>query len=226
MLAREFLESYPLYRKFRTRIPDVLNLPQLMRDAAPIETSVEKPPVHMDCPICDSEQTFNSVSLWRDSIPYFTSLMPQSVEESPSVHVARLDYRCASCNKFLRHFLIKIDREKDYVMKVGQEPSWDISLDAALEQALGTRAGYYRNALVCESQSYGIGAFAYYRRIVEEIIDELLDDIPALMAGEERDRYLEALEQAKNTTVTKDKIDLVKDKLPAVLRPGGQKPAF
>lgn len=27
---------------------------------------------------------------------------------------------------------------------------------------------------MCENNSFGIGAFAYYRRIVEEIIDELL----------------------------------------------------
>ncbi len=81
-------------------------------------------------------------------------------------------------------------------------------LSQTLERSLGSRAHYYKNALICESQSYGIGALAYYRRIVEEIIEDLLDDIPALMAGEERDEYLEALEQAKKTTITQKKIDL------------------
>ena len=109
-------------------------------------------------------------------------------------------------------------------MKVGQEPPWDVSLNPTLEGLLRTRAGYYKNALISESQGYGIGAFAYYRRIVEEIIDDLLDDIPNLMADEERNEYLKALEEAKQTNVTQKKIELVKDKLPAILRPGGRNP--
>jgi hypothetical protein len=86
------------------------------------------------------------------------------------------------------------DSEGDYVMKVGQAPSWDITPDRALEKMLGTRSDYYRKALVCESQSYGIGAFAYYRRIVEEIIDALLLDITDLVENDEqKEKYQQAL---------------------------------
>lgn len=89
---------------------------------------------------------------------------------------------------------------------------------------LGDHADYYKKGLICESQSYGIGAFSYYRRVVEEIIDELLNEIADLMTGEERDRYLEALEQTKKTKITHDKIDLVKDLLPPILRPNEMNP--
>jgi hypothetical protein len=89
---------------------------------------------------------------------------------------------------------------------------------------LGSRADYYEKGLISESQSYGIGAYAYYRRIIDEIIDELLDNIAELMADEERERYLEALEKTKKTTVTQDKISLVKDLLPSILRPEGMNP--
>jgi hypothetical protein len=78
--------------------------------------------------------------------------------------------------------------------------------------------------LVCESQSYGIGAFAYYRRIVEEIINELLDEITDLIPEAEKPAYEEALAKAKETRVTQDKIDLVKDLLPPILRPDGMNP--
>ena len=93
-----------------------------------------------------------------------------------------------------------------------------------MARALGSRAHYYRKALISESQSYGISAFAYYRRIVEEVIDDLHNDISDLMAGDERAEYLKALEEAKNTHATQQKIDLVQDKLPAILRPGGRNP--
>ena len=58
--------------------------------------------------------------------------------------------------------------------KVGQSPAWDIVMDKELESLLGDHAYFYKSGLICESQRYGIGAFAYYRRIVEEVIDELL----------------------------------------------------
>ncbi len=120
--------------------------------------------------------------------------------------------------------MLKFDTALQYVVKVGQEPPWEIAMDRVLEKTLAERAHYYKKALVCESQGYGIGAFGYYRRIVEEIIDDLLAGIPDLLSGEERERYMEALEETKKTIVTQEKIDLVKDLLPAILRPDGMNP--
>ena len=44
------------------------------------------------------------------------------------------------------------------------------------------------------------------------------------MSGAELNQYLEALERTKKTTVTQEKIDLVKDLLPPILRPDGMNP--
>jgi hypothetical protein len=203
MPNREFLEKYPLYRKF------------LMDDLPARLESLPRPAVHMGCLVCGSGQTFNMVNQYYEG--YYS-------DNSPKGKVVRTIYRCTSCDKFERYFLLKFDPEGYYVMKVGQEPPWDISIDRTLKKTLGDRADYYKKGLICESQSYGIGAFAYYRRIIEEIIDELLTEIAGLMAGEEQDRYLEALEQVKKTKVTQDKIALVKDLLPPILRPDGMNP--
>ena len=56
---------------------------------------------------------------------------------------------------------------------------------------------FKKRGLICESQSYGIEAFAHFRRVVEELIDSLLNDIADLMSGDEKEKYLQALEQAK-----------------------------
>ncbi|MDZ7680350.1 MAG: hypothetical protein U5J63_01245 [Fodinibius sp.] len=82
---------------------------------------------------------------------------------------------------------------------------------------------HYKKGLICESQGYGIGAFSYYRRIVEDI-DDLLDEISSLLKGEELDKYQEALQKTKKTNVTQDKIELVKDLLPQILRPDNMNP--
>jgi len=202
MPNREFLERYPLYRKFKMDLPGKAG-------------DLEKPvAIHMYCPVCGSDQTFNMT----------TSFYPEFFHENPPRGVTKVVYRCTSCQEFVRFFILKFDPEESYVMKVGQEPPWDISLDRTLEKMLGDHADYYKKGLICESQSYGIGALSYYRRIVEEIIDKLLDEIADLMSGEERDRYLEALEQTKETKITREKIALVKDLLPPILRPDGMNP--
>ena len=51
-----------------------------------------------------------------------------------------------------------------------------------LKDLLGEHKDYFRRGLICESQGYGIAAFAYYRRIVEETIDLLLQQISDLMS--------------------------------------------
>ncbi len=88
-----------------------------------------------------------------------------------------------------------------------------------MRRIFGKYSDYYKKGKTCESQSYGIGAFAYYRRIVEEIIETLLQLIPDLMNGEELENYKEALEHVKKAKNTQDKIALVKDLLPQILMP-------
>jgi hypothetical protein len=138
--------------------------------------------------------------------------------------ILRAVYLCQHCQQSVRHFYILFDKDGEWIMKVGQYPAWSTKPDSEIEKLLGEHAGYFKKGLVCESQSYGIGAFGYYRRIVEEIIDQLLEEIGGLVAGEEQQKYRQAFERTKRTTVAQDKIDLVKDLLPAILRPEGMNP--
>jgi hypothetical protein len=136
----------------------------------------------------------------------------------------RLRYVCTHCEDFERVFFVKAGPNGKWLMKVGQFPAWDIEGDPNIERLLGPRSDYYSKGLICESQSYGIGAFGYYRRIVEEIIDELLDEISCLLVDAELAKYQEALQQTKRTVGAQEKIDLVKDLLPPILRPNGMNP--
>jgi hypothetical protein len=148
----------------------------------------------------------------------------QYVNTNVAGATCHLKYFCSACRRFVRHFYIRFGPNGEWVEKIGQSLPWDISLNRSLERALGANAQLYSKGLICESQGYGIGAFAYYRRVVEEIIDQLLDDIASLMPDPEKPAYRKALDQAKATKVAQDKIDLVKDLLPPILRPDGMNP--
>jgi hypothetical protein len=206
MPSKEFIEKYPLYRKFKfdTR-PSTLD-------------KVPKVKINMSCPVCKSNQTYVMTNQYYENSPYMNY---------PSENVAvRLAYICTHCEKFERLFFVKIgsDKSGSWLMKVGQYPAWEIAGEPNIEKLLGAHSGYYKKGLICESQGYGIGAFGYYRRIVEETIDEMLNEIADLLSGDELVKYNDALAKTKETIVTAEKIELVKDLLPPILRPEGMNP--
>lgn len=198
-----FLETFPLYRPMEVVIDHVLN-------------KIPKPPIKMHCATCRSDQTFLMIN------EYYHGRTHANYPSGGEVVLAI--YACAGCKNSHRHFLIKIAENRTSVQKIGQFPAWELKGDVNVEKLLGIHKSYVRRGLVCESQGYGIGAFAYYRRIVEETIDTLLDQIAGLLDGQELATYSEALALTKKTRVTADKIDLVKDLLPASLRPDEMNP--
>lgn len=222
MADKKFLEEYPLYKKFLT-------------DAFSEYTSLDnlpKPAIHMYCWRCDSDQTFNMINEYHE-VDYHS-------DANSSGKTLRARYLCSACQESIRLFFIyfgtekikeknedgeDVERKVMSLTKVGQNPSWSIEMDKELEKLLDDHTDFYKRGLICESQGYGIGAFAYYRRIVEEVIDGLLISIEELLTDpEEKREYDTALEKVKKTTVTQEKIDLVKDLLPDSLRPDGMNP--
>lgn len=198
----KFLEEYPLYRKF----PIIIN--KHLQE-------ISKVNINMYCKECDSNQTFNMINQYFDGVR--KNYHPYNTDYDSSGQVVRIKYVCAHCVKFFRYFILKINENLDYIMKVGQYPPWDISIGKNMKDILGGYTDYFKRGKICESQGYGIGALAYYRRIVEEIIDKLLDSISDLMSGEEKTKYEEALAETKKTKVSQQKIELVKDLIPPIL---------
>jgi hypothetical protein len=203
MPNQQFLEEYPLLKNFKVNIPNALN-------------EIPRIPIHMNCENCKSEQTFNMVNQYFELAAHQFS--------SPSNSNLRLLYRCQFCKMFERVFYIYISHNLAYIYKIGQYPEWEIKIDKNLENTLRDKSKTFKKGLVCESQGYGIGAFAYYRRITEEIIDELLNSIQDLIDEKDKVKYKDALEKTKSTRVTQEKIELVKDLLPPVLKPNGMNP--
>lgn len=140
-----------------------------------------------------------------------------------------LRYSCAQCSRH-QTFTVLIalgDDPSDQicVMKIGEYPPVEHPISPALQKILGKdRAKPFKKGMTCEKFSYGIGAVAYYRRIVEEVIDGLLDHIAKLVPEEKKDEYSAVLDKAKKEKVAARKIEIIKPQLPASLRPGGKDP--
>lgn len=233
MPTKEFLEKAPLYKKYPAA--EALSIDQRTIGGVysghgsvdRIGYTIAQPAINFICPICKSVQTYRMVDKY-DTFYY------NSIDE-----IFHALYICNACGYDRRDFYIKFSKiekniEKDgktktetitQMEKVGQYPAWSIELDKNLSEVLGSHADFYKKGLVCESQSYGIGAYAYFRRITEEVIDKLLDSISGLIEGDEnRAAYKIALEKTKQTRITQEKIDLVKDLIPVSLKPDNMNP--
>lgn len=210
MPDEKFLEDYPLYKKFGYLIPPQLN-------------DIPKVNINMYCEVCKDIRTFNLThsikNIFYDLIP---SLWHRNYWDSIDAKFIILSYLCASCKGFFRFFFIEIDPQLNYFMKIGQFPAWEISIPKDIQKILKDYSIFYRKGLINENNGNGIGAYAYYRRIIEGIIVKLLNLIPDLMSGDERETYEKALENIKLKKNVSDKIKIVMDLIPPILKPNNE----
>lgn len=225
---RDFVERAPLYTRMRENLP-------LTRNAFRVDV------LDQYCPICAADRTFREPS--SDSAP--TPQRGPGLGGSPTLPfddmgmgsgIYLLAYRCTACLRGDFRVWIEVHSEQAdlgagikgprpvWLRKVGQVPPWGVRPEKELQRTLGDYTELFSKGWACESQGYGIGAYAYYRRIIENIIDSLLASIAGLLADAERATYEAALAQLATTYVAKEKIAVVKDLLPGNLRPSGVNP--
>lgn len=208
----DFLEEKPLYSK------TLIDLPNFIQE-------IEKVNINMFCDICKNERTFNMTNRYTENASHVhpNHLNDSSWDLEDNKYMT-LDYLCASCNEFQRFFVIKFDENLNYVQKIGQFPPLDISIPKYIRKAIGEYEDYYKKGRISENFGYGIGAHAYYRRIIEGIIDELLDRVSNLFPEDEKKIYEEALSRAKKEKNATAKIEIVKDLVPPILIQGRYNP--
>jgi hypothetical protein len=104
-----------------------------------------------------------------------------------TTHVTGLCQSCgAQINFLIRAFSDKTwDKRKEglsvILQKIGQYPAFDIQPDKEVQKYLTDEdLGFYKKALTNLSVSYGIGAFAYFRRIIENEIKRIIKDLSEL----------------------------------------------
>lgn len=221
-IIKNFLIEKPLYVKLTKELPEhnYQLYPEMLL---------------MDCSICKAKRPFHKPG-YRKGIPW----IKQSISFAPDKVIASInsdpqqpplksgvytvEYTCTGCEKENFWCWLEVNTQEKWIRKIGQVPPWSKNSDKNLEKLIVSHQDYYRKGLICESQGFGIGAYAYYRRIIEEIIGELLESIEDLIEPSGKEEYLKALKEVKKTIVAKEKIALVKDLLPSILRPKGLNP--
>ncbi len=91
----------------------------------------------------------------------------------PDLSFKLLLYSCTTCHSLFQCFL-EVNSKEGYLRKLGQNPPYSIVVPREIEIDLGEDITLYKNAVICLSQSYGIGACIYLRRLLENKVNPLL----------------------------------------------------
>ena len=139
-----------------------------------------------------------------------------------------LIYTCRNCEKGFKTFALQVDWEQDgsgWAVKYGEMPAFGPPLPARLLKMAGTDGELLRKGRRTENQSLGIGAFAYYRLVVENQKDRLLGEIrkAAVRLGADEEQ-LRSIDRARKEKRFSDAIDQVKDAIPDALKVKGHNP--
>jgi hypothetical protein len=218
-----FLLNHSLYQKLYVDPPS--GLPMSLGELLPDN-------LYYDCDVCKRNQPFqrsNSHYLDKDR-----EQLEKEVSEVSKVSVSGgafsfgrrisshglyvIRYTCSVCyNTKLQWFVelqFDVTNGQTYFRKVGQLPPFDISTPRDVEKRLGKKeVAFFRNARVCISQGYGIGACIYLRRLIEDQIDALLEiHLETRQEEGAKEEELERIKVIINEKMLENKIKLVTTK--------------
>ncbi|HYX38326.1 MAG TPA: hypothetical protein VE954_34930 [Oligoflexus sp.] len=214
--AREFLETAPLYKRIAINL-----LQQTVARCFP--SGISK-----NCYQCKEIRTF-SLKGYRH---FFRERLDVTTKIVDALGPVGYYFECGICTTQLVFTILfdsedieKIAAKRPLATKIGQFPKDSILPPKSIRDNLNTSGQrLWSQGLICEKNGLGIGAFAYYRQIVEDEIDRLLDKIVAVVPEGDRETFKEKVSEAHRANRASEKIDIVKDFLPSSLRPGSYNP--
>ncbi len=133
-----------------------------------------------------------------------------------------LKYTCKDCGEASKTFCVisqAIDENGNgCAIKIGEFPELHVELPRSVEKLLGEDYALFVKGLTCEKRGLGVGAFTYYRRVVESqknhLISEIIRVAEKLGAREDITDKLKAAQKEKQFSRA---VDTVKGAIPESL---------
>jgi hypothetical protein len=137
------------------------------------------------------------------------------------------EFSCVSCRKSHREYLVEqiLDEGNIRLQKYGELPRSKLGRNRVLQKFLKDDLDNYEKAMICLSHEYGVAAFAYFRRVVENNISRLLDLVQQDAQSSGGDQpTLEAIAELRKDAPMSEKIKVANLALPSHLKPDGLNP--
>jgi hypothetical protein len=139
-------------------------------------------------------------------------------------------YRCSNCQRVEKTFSLaaKVDTDtkpQGECYKFGELPTFGPPVSPKLIKLIGPDRDEFLKGRRCENQGLGVGAFIYYRRVVENQKNRILGEIIKVSEkiGATKDK-IEKLKSAVTETQFSKALDMAKDAMPESLLINGHSP--
>ena len=214
----EFLETCPPNRV--THISD-LGYRKRYAGGRYSDDMLSTPEIQLHCPndSCNGVRFFRCVSGKNTSLTI----------EFEFIYVA---YLCSNCQEHQKTYSLaaKLDAKGSgtgELYKFGELPTFGPPTPPKLVKLIGPDRDTFLKGRRCENQGLGIGAFIYYRRVVENqknrILNEIIKVSEKIGAPAEK---VEVLRQAVSETQFRKALDMAKDVIPESLLINGHSPVL
>lgn len=139
-----------------------------------------------------------------------------------------LTYTCRNCNQTTKLFALVTSEAQTAAgsaLKLGEEPPFGPPIPSRVISLIGPDRNNFLKGRQSENHGLGIGAFSYYRRVVEDQKGRLIEQIArvAEKLGAD-DQTLKRFEKAKTETQFSKAIDDIKGAIPNSLLINGHNP--
>ncbi|MGO8917465.1 MAG: hypothetical protein ACLQJR_16280 [Stellaceae bacterium] len=211
----EFLESVP---QDQDRIvTNLFTWERLVEGAAPVRL-LDTPEIRLHC----SSDKCNGPRFFRASRPK-TAI---SDEHYTNVFTG---YVCSNCRASVKIFALAAQADDDgpggHCRKFGEFPPYGPPTPSRLISLIGPDRSVFLKGRQCENHGLGIGAFAYYRRVVENQKNRIFENIIKVSKKLGADPELtKLLKHAQTETQFGKAVEIVKNAIPPVLLINGQNP--
>ena len=216
----EFLENTPP-NQWRN-ISD-LSVLQQVGPYPSVSKKIKTPELELHCPhdLCNGVRFFRSTNVFSSTGTYL---------EENNVNYLYVSYGCSNCLRTTKiySFMAILDTKEEsqgMCYKLGEFPRYGPPIPSRLIKLIGPDKDIFMKGRNCENQGLGIGAFTYYRRVVENqknrILKEIIKVSEKIRLPEDKINTLrEAIKETQFSTALK----MAKDVMPERLLINGHSP--
>lgn len=212
---KDILQDLPPGEYFN--IPDVVYERKKNWMSNEVLLAVNTPDLQLHCENCNGVRLFQYNQL---PMQYEYCAVDEGRTCYENVYI---EYLCQNCKRNVKSFtliFIKIQDDKTTadLIKIGEYPFYGPHIPSKLISLIGPDRELFLKGRKCESQKLGIAAFSYYRRVIENQKNRLIDNIISVFKNLYIDpKAIQLLEEAKNETQFKTSMVKLKSYLPKEL---------
>ena len=145
-----------------------------------------------------------------------------------------VSFQCCNCKQSIYTFFLEItspvdgnaDNDTEFeIQKIGQIPRHGKQIPSKASKIIGKERELFFKGNISENQGLGIGAFSYYRRVLDSQKDKIFDEvIKVLKLTTGNEALIKELTDAKAEAQFTKAVDKIKTALPDGLLIGGHNP--